>query len=104
MYNLSDVFREIASIPAPSGYEQSIRASLMRLVSSYVDEYQVDIQGNLICYRHGSCVSRHQTIMFVAHMDEIGMMVSYSVILKTLAIFVLRESEVLISCRIKVVT
>lgn len=77
MYNLSDVFREIASIPAPSGYEQSIRASLMRLVSSYVDEYNVDIQGNLICYRHGSCVSRHQTIMFVAHMDEIGMMVSY---------------------------
>ena len=48
----------------------------MRLVSSYVDEYKVDIQGNLICHRHGSCVSRRQTIMFVAHMDEIGMMVS----------------------------
>ena len=37
----------------------------------------MDIHGNLICRKRGVGTKENQTIMFVAHMDEIGLMVSY---------------------------
>lgn len=57
----------------PSGYEHGIRAIIRRLVEPYADEVTVDPMGNLIC-RVGQGGKK---IMVAAHMDEIGLMVTY---------------------------
>ncbi|GAB4553373.1 MAG: M42 family metallopeptidase [Anaerolineae bacterium] len=57
----------------PSGYEHEVRALIEGYVKDLADEIQVDSSGNLIC-RMGSGGKK---IMIAAHMDEIGMIVTY---------------------------
>jgi len=56
-----------------SGYEDEIRDCISRQVVEHVDDMYVDNMGNLICYVIGDS---RESIMFTAHMDEIGVMVS----------------------------
>ena len=57
-----------------SGFEDEVREIIQKLIKPYVDELHVDALGNLIATRKGR--SPHK-LMFDAHMDEIGFMVSY---------------------------
>lgn len=67
--------KEMVNIISPSGYEHTIIQTLKKYVSQYVDSVTEDTLGNLICRKN--CGQNNQTVMFVAHIDEVGLMVSY---------------------------
>lgn len=67
--------KEMVNIISPSGYEQTIIHTLKNYVSQYVDSVTEDTLGNLICRKNSG--QNTQTAMFVAHIDEVGLMVSY---------------------------
>ena len=73
--NIKDILEELTAISAPSGYESPIINYLKNKVSQYsnliIDE---DVLGNLIITKRGKT---DETIMFVAHCDEIGFAVKY---------------------------
>jgi endoglucanase len=60
----------------PSGFEDSIRELIKAEIKGYADKVSVDAMGNLIALRRGT-EKNSRTIMVAAHMDEIGVMVSY---------------------------
>lgn len=57
-----------------AGFEDEVRHRLEELVRPHVDDVRVDPLGNLIAERAGTGGPR---LMLDAHMDEIGLMVSY---------------------------
>jgi endoglucanase len=61
----------------PSGYEQQIRAVIQDAVVSHTDEIRVDPLGSLVAFRAGSGGGNRKKLMLAAHMDEIGLMVTY---------------------------
>ncbi len=59
----------------PSGVEEQIRAVIRAEVEPLVDELRVDPLGSLVARKKGS--GEGQRIVLDAHMDEIGVMVTY---------------------------
>ena len=57
----------------PSGYEKKVAETISNLLKDKVDEISTNALGNLICVKKGS----GKKIMLAAHMDEIGIIVSY---------------------------
>lgn len=57
----------------PSGSEEQVINLFRDAVSSYVDEICIDTLGNCIAHKKGD----GSKIMFVAHADEIGLMIHY---------------------------
>ena len=70
----TDLLQTLSDAFGPPGFEDDVRATLRTIVEPLVDDVRVDALGNLIATRHGR--SDH-TLMLDAHMDEIGLMVSY---------------------------
>lgn len=64
---------ESLRMPSPSGSEEQVTSLFRDFVSPYVDEVYTDVNGNCIAHKRGS----GQKIMFMAHADEIGLMISY---------------------------
>ncbi len=56
------------------GFEHEVRAEIEKLVKPLVDEVHVDALGNLIATRQGK---PDFTLMLDAHMDEVGLIISY---------------------------
>ena len=78
MNSIKHIFKNLCKLPSPSGFEDNIRSYLISLVKEFTDEYIEDVHGNLICHKYSNKSNKStQTIMFVAHMDEIGLMVTY---------------------------
>lgn len=71
--NLVEMIASIAQAFGPSGNEQNVREVIEPLLSGFVDEIRVDPLGNLIAVKKGT----GKKIMLAAHMDEIGIMVTY---------------------------
>lgn len=71
--NLIEMIGSIAQAFGPSGNEQNVREAIEPMLSGYVDEIRVDALGNLIAVKKGV----GQKIMLAAHMDEIGILVTY---------------------------
>ncbi len=71
--NMKELIKQLAEVWGPSGYEHRVRATLHALVAPYVDASYVDGLGNLIV-RVGNGGKK---ILFAAHMDQIGMMITY---------------------------
>jgi putative aminopeptidase FrvX len=61
----------------PSGHEQAIRELIREEITNLVDEVRVDALGNLIARRKGTGAAPRKKVMLAAHMDEIGVMVTY---------------------------
>lgn len=57
-----------------SGFEDEVRQVIHQFVKPLVDEVRIDALGNLIATRHGK---PDFTLMLDAHMDEVGLIVSY---------------------------
>jgi endoglucanase len=55
-----------------AGFEDEVREVILDMVSPYVDSWEVDPLGNLICSR-----GEGETVMLDAHMDEVGFMVRW---------------------------
>ncbi len=68
-----ELLRELTGVFGPSGKEENIRSFILEKIEKYVDDITVDALGNLIAHKKGSGAK----VMFAAHMDEIGIMVTF---------------------------
>ncbi|MDQ3957936.1 MAG: M42 family metallopeptidase [Actinomycetota bacterium] len=69
----AELFEELASTPGVSGREERIREVVAKRMTELVDETRIDALGNLIGVRAGS----GPRVMFCAHMDSIGFLVTH---------------------------
>jgi endoglucanase len=68
-----ELIKTLTQTFGPSGYEKKVSLAITDLLKDKVDEIRADALGNLICVKKGS----GKKIMLAAHMDEIGIIVSY---------------------------
>lgn len=68
-----EMIKTLTQTFGPSGYEKQVADTIARLIKGKVDEIKTDAMGNLICVKKGA----GKKIMLAAHMDEIGVIVSY---------------------------
>ncbi len=66
-----DLLKELTNIFGPSGREGEIREFIKTKIAGSA-EFRVDPMGNLIVHKKGS----GKKLMFIAHMDEIGFMIT----------------------------
>jgi endoglucanase len=69
------LIQQLTEAYGPSGYEHAVRDIIQTAVAPYADTVEVDALGNLHALKKGS--GDGLTIMLAAHMDEIGLMVSF---------------------------
>lgn len=68
-----ELLRELTEKYGPSGRENKIREYIKEQVSPYADDIETDVLGNLIVHKKGT----GKKIMMAAHMDEIGIIVTF---------------------------
>lgn len=68
-----ELIKSLTQTYGPSGNEKKVAEKIKNLLKGKVDETRTDAMGNLICVKKGS----GKKIMLAAHMDEIGIIVSY---------------------------
>ena len=71
-----DILKTLDTLNAafgPSGCEEEVAAAIAKLAKPYCDEITTDVMGNLICHKKGP----GKKIMFAAHMDSLGLMVTH---------------------------
>ncbi len=72
---MKDLVMETAGVFGPSGDEEIIRDYIFEAVKDFADKISTDALGNLTVYKKG--VSSEKKIMLAAHMDTVGLMVTY---------------------------
>ena len=73
---MKDTIKKLVEAYGPSGHEDQVRTIIQAEIKGLVDEMRVDALGNLIA-RKGEKTDGGLVVMLSAHMDEIGVMVSY---------------------------
>ncbi|NLX64170.1 MAG: M42 family metallopeptidase [Clostridiaceae bacterium] len=68
-----DIINKLTQTFGPSGNEKKVADLIRDMLKDKVDEVKTDVLGNLICIKKGS----GKKIMLAAHMDEIGIIVSF---------------------------
>lgn len=71
---MQELVKKLTEAWGPSGYEHNVRKLIQEEVADFADEITVDPLGNLIC-RVGEGGPK---VMVAAHMDEIGLMVTFA--------------------------
>jgi endoglucanase len=71
--NTFELIAKLTAVHGPSGREQAISQVISDLAKPYADEITTDTLGNLIVHKKGS----GPKLMFAAHMDSIGLVVTY---------------------------
>lgn len=74
--SVRDILRNLSEIPSPSGNEGMMREYIVSNVGALVNELSTDAHGNLFLMKYG-CNTVKKTLMIVAHMDEVGIIVTY---------------------------
>lgn len=72
---MKDLIRKLVEAYGPSGHEDPVRKIIEKELHGLSCELRTDVLGNLIVRKPGTGQGRK--IMLSAHMDEIGVMVSY---------------------------
>ncbi len=68
------LLKTICTTPGAPGFEQKIRALVLKELEGLVDEVEIDNMGNVYAIKKGKDNKR---IMVAAHMDEIGFIVTH---------------------------
>ncbi len=72
---MKELIKQLVETFGPSGHEGAVRALIEGILRQYVDELRVDAMGNLIVHKKGTGSGKR--LMVAAHMDEIGLIVTY---------------------------
>lgn len=72
---LKETIIDLCGLSAPSGFEERAFARIKERVAPYVDDIETDALGNLIAVKKCG-KDKAKKLMFNAHMDEIGMIVT----------------------------
>jgi putative aminopeptidase FrvX len=70
---MRELIRKLTETYGPSGAEEEIRAVIRAEIEPLADEVRVDPLGSLVAHKAG----KGKRIVLAAHMDEIGVMVTY---------------------------
>ena len=70
---LIELLQQLTAAFGPSGSEAGIRSCIETLVEPFADDVKTDTMGNLIVHKKGN----GPRMMFSAHMDSIGMIVTH---------------------------
>lgn len=73
MINIT-LLKKICETPGTSGFEQRIRALVLKELEGLVDKIEIDAMGNVIAVKKGR---EEKRVMIAAHMDEIGFIVTH---------------------------
>lgn len=68
--------KRLSEAYGPSGSEERVRDLVRNEIKGFVDQVRVDAMGNLIAHRRGSR-GQAKKIMLSAHLDEVGVMVTF---------------------------
>jgi putative aminopeptidase FrvX len=71
---IQDTIKKLVEAFGPSGSEHQVRALIRDEIAGLADEVRTDVLGNLIALKKGTSGVK---VMLSAHMDEIGVIVSY---------------------------
>lgn len=71
--NDAKYFKKFIKIPSVSGREERLGAYIGEEMRPYFDTVERDALGNVICHRAGE----GKKLLFCAHMDEIGFIVTF---------------------------
>ena len=71
---MKDTLMKLLSVYGPTGAETKVADVIAEMIRPFVDEIRTDALGNLICVRHGR--EGGKRVMFSAHMDHIGLVVT----------------------------
>ena len=72
------LIQELVEADGVSGHEGAVREVLIKAIEGCADEYRVDALGNLIVVKRGhGGGTGPKSVMVSAHMDEVGLMVTY---------------------------
>jgi len=73
--------KELSEAFGPSGCEDEVRQVVLRAIEGKVDQVEVDALGNVIALQKGTAAQQGAAagfkVMVAAHMDEVGLMISY---------------------------
>ena len=69
------IIEQLTQAFGPSGYETEVTALIREMIKDQADEIRTDVLGNLIAVKNGSPDGKK--IMFAAHTDEIGIVITY---------------------------
>ncbi len=72
---MKELIRRLVESFGPAGFEDEVRAIIRAEIKGLADELHVGKLGDLIAIKRGS--GRGKKVMLVAHMDEIGLMVTH---------------------------
>jgi endoglucanase len=72
---MKEMIKRLVETYGPSGREEEIAALIQELVRPYVDDLRTDALGNVIALKRGT--GGGQPVMVAAHMDEIGLIVTW---------------------------
>ena len=70
------ILETLSNAFGPSGCETEVRAAIRDAIKDHVDDLRVDHLGNLLAIQKGT--ASELTVMVAAHMDEVGLMVTYA--------------------------
>jgi len=73
MDHTETVLKELTEAFGPPGFEEEIRGKIFNFIKDVVDEIKTDKLGSIIAIKRGK--KERPKIMFIAHIDEIGLMV-----------------------------
>ena len=71
--SILELISKLTAVHGPSGDEGAIRELIAELAKPFADEITSDVMGNLVVHKKGS----GPKIMFAAHMDSIGLIVTH---------------------------
>ena len=72
---MKELIKRLTEAYGPSGSEENVAALIKEEITPYVDEVRLDKLGSLIAVKKGS--NSGAKVMLAAHMDEIGLIVTY---------------------------
>ncbi len=73
---MKQIVQQLVEAYGPSGQEQCVRALIAQLIGPHVQDVRTDALGNLIA-RQGARQAGGKRVMVAAHMDEIGVIVTF---------------------------
>lgn len=71
-----DTLKTLCCLSGVSGNEDEVRDYILERAMPFADAISTDAMGNLLVYKKGA-VQREKTPMLCAHMDEVGLIVTY---------------------------
>ncbi|MDR0292872.1 MAG: M42 family metallopeptidase [Oscillospiraceae bacterium] len=74
MLNIFETQQKLAAAFGPSGQENEVAGMIAEIAKPFADEVYTDRLGNLVAYKKGG---GEASVMFSAHMDSIGLIVTH---------------------------